>query len=162
VSRWADDVRGPTQLLEQLGEDPFDDEDLERHRANVVAAHERGVAAGLPVERAAVLPSTATQLAVLDEPAARAAYAFAYRLTSWDVHAEPGAFLVGSFETRKDGSVSYEETATPDSLLAGRALAVGTFVSTIKLIAAEFNLGVEEDTDAIRRAVTGMPAGDES
>jgi hypothetical protein len=154
----AEEVRRSPQLRERLGEDPLSDEELDRRRASVDAARALGVAAGLPVKRGAVLPSTAAQLAVIDEPAARAAYAFAYRLTSWDVHAGPRAFLVGSFEIRKDGSVSYEERPTPESLLPGRALAIGTFASTIELIAAEFRLGIEEDARDIRLAIMGTPA----
>jgi hypothetical protein len=105
-----------------------------------------------------VLPSVAGQLQVIAEPAADVAYTTTYRTASWDVHAGPRAFLVGTFSPRNDGSVSYEEGLSPQELLPSRALAVGIVASTVQLIASELGLvDVQQEASDVITTVMEIP-----
>jgi hypothetical protein len=94
-------------------------------------------------------------LKVIDEPAANSAYAFGFRIGSWDVHTGARAFVVGEREERNDGSASYvEHDVKPNwSLLL---FATTTLSSTVELVTAELGYKIATaDARAIRERLIG-------
>jgi hypothetical protein len=57
---------------------------------------------------------------------------------SWEVHAGPRAFLVGTYTPTNDGRVFYQEQPLPDDRVPAHVVAIATLASTIELIAASF------------------------
>jgi hypothetical protein len=151
----VEEIRSSPELRARLGEEPLDDAELEARRAKVDESRRRAHEAGLP--GGGVLPSVRGQLQVINEAAADIAYTTAYRTASWDIHAGPRAFLVGTFTTHNDRTVSYEEKLSPEQLLPTRALAVGIVASTVELIASELHLAIEHEAYEIVRTVTEIP-----
>jgi len=154
----AEEVLGSAHLSSRLGEDLLDGAELEARKERVNAARERGVNAGLPVKRGSVLPSIGAQLKVINEPAAHTAYTLAYRSLSWDVHSSPRLFLSGIWAEHNDGTFSYEEQPSEKDLLPTKALAIGTFASTVELVAAELGLAIEHEANAVLSMVMEIPA----
>jgi hypothetical protein len=95
-----EEVMGSPELRERLGEDPLPAEEAEARAADVAAIRAVGVAAGLPIKNGSLVPSLPAQLKVIDEPAANSAYAFGFRIGSWDVHTGARSFVVGDLGAR--------------------------------------------------------------
>jgi hypothetical protein len=148
----SEDVRLSSHLLARLGEVPLDEVEIEARQQVVAQARERAKDAGLPVSKnGSVLPSIPGQLKVIEEPAADSAYVFLYRSFSWEVHAGPRAFLVGTLTSTNDGRVFYDEQQSPADLLHIHVVAIATFASTVELVGAELGLPIEAPAREIRR-----------
>ncbi len=155
----AEEILGSPHLSSQVPEDPLADAEIESRKRRVDKARVRGGEAGLPVKRGSVLPSVPAQLKVINEGAADVAYTFAYRSLSWDVHGSPRVFLAGTWAEHNDGRFSYDERLSAQDLLPAKALAIGTFASTVELVAAELGLAIESQASAIRSTVMEIRPG---
>jgi hypothetical protein len=153
------EIEGSTHLSSQLPEGLLDGTELEARKCRVSEARERGVKAGLPIKRGSVLPSVSAQLKVIAEPAAETAYTFAYRSLSWDVHGSPRVFLSGTWMEHNDGTFSYTERPSAKDLLPAKALAIGTFASTVELVAVELGLAAACEAREIRATIMEIPPG---
>ena len=153
----AEEVLGSALLSGRLGEDLLDTAELQARKQRVDEARQHGISAGLPVKRGSVLPSVPSQLKVINEPAADTAYTLAYRSLSWDIHSSPRVFISGVWTEHNDGTFSYEEQPLENDLLPTKALAIGTFASTVELVAAELGLAIEHEASAILSIVMEIP-----
>jgi Family of unknown function (DUF5677) len=155
----AEEVGRTPHLRARFTEDALDSTELARRRERVAKAREQAIAAGLPVKTGSLLPAIPAQLKAINEPAADAAYTFAYRALNWDVHGGARAFLIGECTTHHDGRVSYQENITAKQALPTRALAAATFASTLELVAAELSLAIQQAASAIRLSIVRPDSG---
>jgi hypothetical protein len=154
----AEGDRNTVSIIEEMNEKHAERWGLANFSADVIAERKARVAAARKQateaavagigKKGSVMPGTALQLETIGDPAASEAYTFAYRPMTWDVHVSPRTFLVGEFEERNDGTVSYVD-ARDGKELGSRALALAAFASTLELVAHHLELGIEGDVHAI-------------
>jgi hypothetical protein len=147
------DIRQKPVLRSKYGGVLLDQTTLTALELRVKLAHDKGVAAGLPIGKKDrdVWPGLVQLVDWLKDPGATDAY-LTYRYPSSVTHTTEHAFRSGTFVSDVHGTTSYSDAIDPKLFVATRTLSLTMFASTMAMVSLNLGLGIQDKVTAIKDA----------